>query len=478
MLSTAPIGRGIFFPFVLILSITFGSRPASAQNAVAGESPIWVGTGSCAAASCHGGRAPLALKGSEYSFSQAYDPHTRAYSVLFEDRSKLIEKNLKRLTSIELAKPQENDTCLQCHVHQGYDSKAAWTRTPEFAVADGVSCEGCHGSAGNWLNTHMEAGWKGLSAQEKFDGYGLRPTKNLLARAKTCTECHVGLGAMDVNHDLIAAGHPRLNFEYGSFLAKLPKHWKVEDDKARNPDYEAKVYVLGQLQTAKASLDLLQSRAVRSIPDDSTTPWPEFAEYSCFSCHHELVKDGWGGANATLSARRGTLQWGTWSLPMAGVLPPEWKELDAEESISPLGSVRTLMAMPAPDAPTVAERARQASLMLDKLAEKVNRGQVSSTEVQAMLARTLKADAPGRPLDWDRAARKYLAIVALDKAASDFDPRYSGRPVIDVLEKLYTSLNLPMQVDRRSGIFDSPYRFDPTKIQGDFRSVQAALPNP
>jgi hypothetical protein len=39
-------------------------------------------------------------------------------------------------------------------------------------------------------------------------------------------------------------------------------------------------------------------------------------------------------------------------------------------------------------------------------------------------------------------------------------------------------LNLPMQVDRRGGIFDSPYRFDPLKIQGDFRSVQAALPKP
>ena len=121
----------------------------------------------------------------------------------------------------------------------------------------------------------------------------MRPTKDLLARGETCAECHVGLGSADVNHDLIAAGHPRLNFEYGSQLAKLPKHWRVDDDKARHPDYEAKVWALGQVLAAKASLDLLESRASRSLPDDSTTPWPEFAEYSCFSCHHELARPSW-----------------------------------------------------------------------------------------------------------------------------------------------------------------------------------------
>ena len=93
----------------------------------------------------------------------------------------------------------------------------------------------------------MEYGWTGLSDQQKFDGFGMRPTKDLLARGQACTECHVGLGSTDVNHDLIAAGHPRLNFEYGNQLAKLPKHWRVEDDKARHPDYEAKVWALGQL---------------------------------------------------------------------------------------------------------------------------------------------------------------------------------------------------------------------------------------
>ena len=55
--------------------------------------------------------------------------------------------------------------------------------------------------------------------------------------------------------------------------------WRLGDDKARHPDYEAKVWALGQVIAARASLDLLESRATRAIRDDSTRPWPEFAEF-------------------------------------------------------------------------------------------------------------------------------------------------------------------------------------------------------
>ena len=452
---------------------------ASGADRPPAESPVWVGTGSCAATACHGGRRePLGLEGSEYSFSEAYDPHTRAYSVLFDDRSRRIEKNYRRLADLESARAFEDDACLRCHVHQGYDSKANRARTAEFTVADGAGCEGCHGAAGKWLAPHMESGWRGLSDRQKFEMFGMRPTKDLLARGQTCTECHIGLGPTDVNHDLIASGHPRLNFEYGSQLAKLPKHWRVADDKARHPDYEARVWVLGQLLAAKASLDLLESRAARSLPDDSTTPWPEFAEYSCFSCHHELVQAGWASANVSRAPKAGTLQWGTWSMPQAGILPPTLTGIDADDPIAPLGLLRTEMTRRVPDAAVVAVRARAASGEIGRLADSLNRGQLATGEVRAMLAASLKPDPPDLPLDWDRAARQYLAIVALDKAAADFDPRYAEAPARAGLQRLYKDLDLPLRVDRRGGIFDSPYRFDPDRIRRDLRSVQAAFPDP
>jgi hypothetical protein len=156
-------------PLALVLPWLTRTGQATGAEGLPFESPVWVGTGSCAALACHGGRRePLDLKGSEYAFSAAYDPHNRAYSVLFDDRSKRIEKNYRRLADLESAKPFEDDACLRCHVHQGYDSKAAWERAPEFTVADGVGCESCHGAAGKWLVPHMEYGWSGLSDQEKW----------------------------------------------------------------------------------------------------------------------------------------------------------------------------------------------------------------------------------------------------------------------------------------------------------------------
>ena len=93
-----------------------------------------------------------------------------------------------------------------------------------------------------------------------------------------------------------------------------------------------------------------------------------------------------------------------------------------------------------------------------------------------MLANALKVGEV--PLDWDRAAQQYLAIVALDKALAEYDPRYSGPAIRSTLDRMLRELNLPMQVDRRGGIFDSPYRYDPGKVGDDLRTLQAALPKP
>jgi hypothetical protein len=88
-------------------------------------------------------------------------------------------------------------------------------------------------------------------------------------------------------------------------------------------------------------------------------------------------------------------------------LPTGLKGLDADDSLSTFGSFRTLMTQPDPDPSTVAVRARQAATELDAMAEKVNRGQIPPGEVRAMLARSLKPEPAGQPLDWDGAARKY-----------------------------------------------------------------------
>jgi hypothetical protein len=88
--------------------------------------------------------------------------------------------------------------------------------------ADGVGCESCHGASGRWLGPHTTLGWRDRPWPEKA-ALGMRNTKDLASRARLCAGCHVGDGgsddlpARDVNHDLIAAGHPRLNFELSAY---------------------------------------------------------------------------------------------------------------------------------------------------------------------------------------------------------------------------------------------------------------------
>src|SRR5258707_6359375 len=125
---------------------------------------------------------------------------------------------------------------------------------------------------------HDKAGWADKNEADKI-ALGGRPTKNLRARAQICADCHVGSPGRSVNHDLIAAGHPRLNFEYASFLGRINKHWREAKDRSRNADFEGRVWFMGQLAAAKAALDLLEWRAT-----SAEQVWPDFAEYDCFAC--------------------------------------------------------------------------------------------------------------------------------------------------------------------------------------------------
>jgi hypothetical protein len=154
--------------------------------------------------------------------------------------------------------PHQNAKCLACHsvvdsVNQNPDAR-------EQALSEGVGCGGCHGPSEKWAAAHVAPGWKALSNEQKWKQYGFVPTKNLVARALNCASCHVGDGERDMNHDMIAAGHPRLAFEPASFHASgnYRKHW-AERGSAR--DFEVRVWAVGKVATLRAAVNLLYERA-------------------------------------------------------------------------------------------------------------------------------------------------------------------------------------------------------------------------
>lgn len=275
-----------------------------------------VGMAGCAAEACHGGTPPVSanqpekrhglavfnrgtepinfLSKSSFTTWHQHDPHANAFDVLKNELSRKIVKNLPRIANgaTDGTTVQE---CLACHsnptlANRKFNEDAAIVQLRK----EGVGCEACHGNAGGWLTEHTA--WKPEESRTgKYEAGGLKELYDLSARATTCIGCHVGAPATgdaplrDVNHDLIAAGHPRLNFEYTTYLRRLPAHWTEKDrtkagQPGRDSNIEQVAWVEGQKAVRSARADLLEVRLRGPVQ-------PEFAEFSCFGCHQSIGKD-------------------------------------------------------------------------------------------------------------------------------------------------------------------------------------------
>lgn len=477
----APIARGrrlvhwaAIVPLSIALAAWWGHRRAPAQDVEAiPDAPRFVGTGSCAAAACHGGRRePLGLKGSEYAFWAEFDPHRKGYEVLFGDRAVQIERNYRGLAAGEEPHPERNPTCLSCHVHAGFEARQVDREAA--TVADGVGCESCHGAAGRWLVPHTERGWRWLTAAEKGERFGMTATKDLATRARVCADCHVGTPAADVNHDMIAAGHPRLLFEFANQQAKHPRHWPIAADKARDPDYEARAWALGAAIGAERSLALLEGRARKADAPHGAGPWPELAEYDCFACHRGLRPGLLAGSKGEAA---GTLPWSDWPLTALRRVASARRDADAFAGESALARLPDVMRRPGVAPAEAADLARLGRAELRPLEERMARIRFGGEEIGALTSGVLR-DAEANPAPrWTDASRDYLALVALLRARGDL-----GGPPLDAataarLSALRSILDLPeSRLDGR--IVDSPAAFDPARYRIDLRSLREGVHRP
>jgi len=264
------------FIFQINPSFSDIKRPKPKQNI---EGNKYMGAGTCASSNCHGAAAPRNREGidinqNEFSIWFAKDAHKNAFNVLLNPKSERIAQNLR------LPDPaDESQKCLVCHTT--YAPAALWGN--DFDFSDGVSCESCHGSAEKWLGPHTQKDWNAEKANER----GMYETKDLVSRADKCLSCHIGNKDKTVDHELIAAGHPDLNrFEFDTFLALMPPHWRKNEG---NKWEGTEIWSVGQFAALKQSMEQLARRA----GNKSWNPWPEFSEFNCYSCHHDLEDNNW-----------------------------------------------------------------------------------------------------------------------------------------------------------------------------------------
>ncbi len=239
------------------------------------------GSASCAASSCHSGPKPgtataTAARGSEYSLWFERDPHARSWRTLSSDRSAAILKKLGILEDGRIVNVPAYQNCLACH----NTDRTLGSDGLSPKIMEGVGCESCHGPSSAWYDKHYK---------EPASKVGMTELGPFLKRARACTLCHVGASDRDMNHDIIAAGHPALYFDMAIYHENYPKHWREKGQplgtEHRDTNERSQLWIAGQIAMADAELELTEARVCKSL---SVSTWPELAAFRCTDCHLTL----------------------------------------------------------------------------------------------------------------------------------------------------------------------------------------------
>jgi hypothetical protein len=263
--------RGGATSAALLGVLSFGARAAAQQ----GAAQEFVGPATCDATSCHG--AAHAQRG-----RIAQDEYA-TWDVLASPLGRHIGERLQ-------LDPTRAPDCLACHAAPieganlaalpGAGLDAGATRRASL-VEFGVSCEACHGPASSWYGSHFQEGFDRAGAVARG---ALRDLRDPVELASICAGCHVGDAARGVSHDLLAAGHPELGFELGTYLLEMPPHWRQRGEGSR--EWLLRAALVGQAVALREQMALLAREAQRDA-------WPEYARFECISCHHDLDAAGW-----------------------------------------------------------------------------------------------------------------------------------------------------------------------------------------
>jgi hypothetical protein len=198
--------------------------------------------------------------------------HSRAWRVLTESRGQSISRKLG------LGPAQNARACLGCH------TDPAAQRGARFQVSDGVGCEACHGGSGGWIASHYVVGATHAANVAK----GMRPLEDPKTRAGVCLDCHYGSARAGqfVTHQMMAAGHPRVNFELDLF-STLQQHYD------QDADYRTRKASAGGVKTWAVGQAMALDRALTLFGDPARTSgvFPELYFFDCHACHRAISDD-------------------------------------------------------------------------------------------------------------------------------------------------------------------------------------------
>ena len=376
---------------------------------------MYVGVASCANSGCHGATEPLQatrIRQNEYYTWLHSDRHAGAYNVLFNPVSARVARNM------HLAKkPYQEKICLDCHS----TNVPASTVSGRIDLEDGIQCETCHGPAGGWRAEHMQAGWPHAQSVER----GLIDLRDTRVRAHICNHCHIGSQEKEVDHDLIASGHPLLAFELDNYTETMPAHWNP------NATHGVPAWAIGQAMAFRDSMSSLARHA-------RGEKWPEFSDMSCTNCHHSLRGGTWRQERGW-QGRPGLPAWSPqrWAvLPMILAKAAPSARQPLEEQLAIVAARVSRMN----DAAGIASAADEARGTIEAAIPKIAATSWSADDVRPMmLALTSRREFILRS-DVASAEQLALSLQTLATVLTRRDSRLAASPMMKAIDALFAEV--------------------------------------
>lgn len=250
MAKAGPVSLCLVVLATIVALVGSSPGPVEAQLPISKEHK-YTGAGSCAASNCHGAKKPAEKPGdpdNTYTIWATKDKHAKAYTTLTKKESADIAQKMK------LAKAAASEKCLGCHALNL--SKEQLVPRAKYDVADGVSCDSCHGPAEKWLEGHDKGPKEGWP-HEKSVSVGMYDTKEVLKRANLCVSCHLAIDA-----EMVAAGHPAMIFELDNFSQNQPPHWRDVKEW-----FGPLAWGTGQAVALREAFQQLATRAKGNVPE-------------------------------------------------------------------------------------------------------------------------------------------------------------------------------------------------------------------
>jgi len=361
----------------------------------------------CMTTACHGSNVPdteIGQRAGKIWFDR--DPHAQAYTNLLTNASARI---VSRLVNVEL-KPSSQEyrdilkaKCVSCHASEN---------APDTQIAIGADCQVCHGSADAWGSQHYSSEWRALG-KSRFDDTKMFNVESLAGRAQVCSSCHIGElnrgGPLDreVDHRLMAAGHPPMHFDFESFSRRYPVHWDTKDEPVgTGSSIGFERWRVGKITSAITKLKLLVARAERATSQSEVKhDWPELTEYSCSSCHHALVQPSWRQSGGVKSIA----DWDDWNVSQ---LDSAIRDQSVVELKSQIASLKSQIERIAPDPKSVAISAESLRQWLGRELKQVSSAHENSVEIMLPKMRAQVEIFP-KFQNWESAAQWYIATRVL-----------------------------------------------------------------